>query len=146
MPIKTLDEESMKMLGVPKVGGKPWTFVTVRDQIKKGFPGRAVSNLRKMLHIDVSGVANLLGVSTKTISRIEPKDDLRAAQSDRAYRVVRTLVLATRILGTREKAIGWLHDENDALAGATPLEFLDNDAGTREVEDILNRIKYGMYS
>jgi putative toxin-antitoxin system antitoxin component (TIGR02293 family) len=45
-----------------------------------------------------------------------------------------------------EKAAQWLKTPNRALRGVRPLDQLDTDPGVREVEDILGRISYGVYS
>jgi putative toxin-antitoxin system antitoxin component (TIGR02293 family) len=50
------------------------------------------------------------------------------------------------VFGERAKASRWLHNPNRALGGVSPLSLLDTDLGTREVEQILGRIEYGVYS
>ena len=49
-------------------------------------------------------------------------------------------------LGDEEKAAAWLKTPNRALRGARPLDQLDTDPGVREVESVLGRIAYGVYS
>ncbi len=41
---------------------------------------------------------------------------------------------------------GWLRQPQFALGGRVPLEMLHTEAGTREVEDLLGRIEYGVIS
>jgi putative toxin-antitoxin system antitoxin component (TIGR02293 family) len=50
------------------------------------------------------------------------------------------------MIGNKEKAVEWLRTPNRALAGERPLDQLDTDLGAREVEDVLGRIAYGVYS
>ena len=45
-----------------------------------------------------------------------------------------------------ETARDWLKKPNRALAGKTPIELLDTDAGTQQVYQLLNKIEYGVYS
>ena len=45
-----------------------------------------------------------------------------------------------------ETARNWLKKSNRALAGKTPLELLDTDAGTQQVDQLLNKIEHGVYS
>jgi uncharacterized protein YPO0396 len=40
----------------------------------------------------------------------------------------------------------WLNRPNRALGGAVPLELLETDSGTEQVDTILGRIEYGVYS
>jgi putative toxin-antitoxin system antitoxin component (TIGR02293 family) len=60
--------------------------------------------------------------------------------------VGRTAAHAEKVFGERAKASRWLHKPNRALGGVSPLSLLDTDLGTREVEQILGRIEYGVYS
>jgi putative toxin-antitoxin system antitoxin component (TIGR02293 family) len=50
------------------------------------------------------------------------------------------------MLGDKPTAVQWLLTPNRALGGERPLDRLDTDIGAREVEDILGRIAYGVYS
>lgn len=50
------------------------------------------------------------------------------------------------MIGDEEKAVEWLQTPNRALGGERPLDQLDTDVGAREVEDLLGRIAYGVYS
>ena len=67
-------------------------------------------------------------------------------QSDRLFRVRRIASLAERVLGSRAKARGWLHQPNPALGSRAPLEMLHSDLGAAEVETVLRRIDFGVYS
>ena len=62
------------------------------------------------------------------------------------YRIAYIARMATDVFGTLEKARAWLHAENQALGGNTPISFLDTEVGERQVEDLLNRINYGVLS
>jgi uncharacterized protein (DUF2384 family) len=45
-----------------------------------------------------------------------------------------------------EKASHWLQTSNRGLGGEVPLDLMDTDAGVREVETVLGRIEYGLFS
>ena len=40
----------------------------------------------------------------------------------------------------------WLNAPQFGLGGAIPLEYAGTEVGAREVEDLLGRIEYGVYS
>ena len=40
-------------------------------------------------------------------------------------------LLAERLVGTHDKALGWLRDPNRYLGGLTPLEMLETEVGTQ---------------
>ena len=71
---------------------------------------------------------------------------LTPEQSDVVIRTARTLAKAIDILGDREKAAHWLTAPNRALGGEVPISLLDTSAGAHEVETVLDRIEYGVYS
>jgi putative toxin-antitoxin system antitoxin component (TIGR02293 family) len=58
----------------------------------------------------------------------------------------RVFAKATDTFGASDKASRWLQKPNRALDGNVPLDLLDTDAGTQEVQTILIRIDYGLYS
>ncbi|MCI0441640.1 MbcA/ParS/Xre antitoxin family protein, partial [bacterium] len=66
--------------------------------------------------------------------------------SDRVVRLARIGAMAAYVLGNEQKAAVWLHERNRALGGIPPLDILDTDIGTRQVEEILGRIEHGVYS
>jgi Protein of unknown function (DUF2384) len=78
-------------------------------------------------------------------ANVEPAR-LTPEQSDIVIRTARTLAKAIDILGDREKAAHWLTTPNRALGGEIPISLLDTSAGAHEVETVLDRIEYGVYS
>ncbi|MBI2318149.1 MAG: DUF2384 domain-containing protein [Betaproteobacteria bacterium] len=60
--------------------------------------------------------------------------------------MARVAARAVEVLESPEKAASWLRRPNRALGGVAPLELLDTDAGVREVEAVIWRIAYGVYS
>lgn len=71
---------------------------------------------------------------------------LTPEQSDIVIRTASTLAKAIDTLGDREKAAHWLTAPNRALGGEIPMTLLDTSAGAHEVEALLDRIEYGVYS
>ena len=67
-------------------------------------------------------------------------------ESDRLSHLARVTIMAMQILGTQEKAKQWLERPNRALGGEVPLHLLDTDIGARQVEAVLGRIDYGIFS
>lgn len=87
-----------------------------------------------------------LGLSSRTLARRKQERRLSPGESDRLFRFVRIAVQVSEVLGGREQASRWLHTPNRALGGQMPLELLDTDLGSRQVEEILGRIEHGVYS
>jgi len=50
------------------------------------------------------------------------------------------------VFGDAEKARAWLKHPQVGLGGAVPLDYASTETGAREVEDLLGRIKYSVYT
>jgi putative toxin-antitoxin system antitoxin component (TIGR02293 family) len=71
---------------------------------------------------------------------------LTLEQSDVVVRIAGAVARAIDVLGDRKKAVRWLTASNRALGGEIPITLLDTSAGAHEVETVLDRIEYGVYS
>src|SRR6266849_4903810 len=71
---------------------------------------------------------------------------LNLEQSDVVVRIAGAMARAIDVLGDRKKAVRWLTTSNRALSGEIPITLLDTSAGAHEVETVLDRIEYGVYS
>ncbi|HYL11715.1 MAG TPA: antitoxin Xre/MbcA/ParS toxin-binding domain-containing protein [Terriglobales bacterium] len=88
-----------------------------------------------------------LGIPQCTLTRrLSERSRLTAAESDRTVRLARVCANAVEMIGDEEMAVAWLRTPNRAFGGERPLDQLDTESGAREVEDILGRIAYGVYS
>jgi putative toxin-antitoxin system antitoxin component (TIGR02293 family) len=75
-----------------------------------------------------------------------PPARLTPEQSDAVVRTAGAMAKAIDVLGDRKKAAHWLTTPNRALGGEIPITLLDTSAGAREVEAVLDRVEYGVYS
>lgn len=66
--------------------------------------------------------------------------------SDQSERVARIIAKAVEVLGSLEHAQAWLKSPNRALGGEVPLDLLDTEIGARQVDEILIRLDFGMFS
>ncbi|MCL2938985.1 MAG: DUF2384 domain-containing protein [Trichodesmium sp. MAG_R02] len=115
--------------------------------IRQGFSIISVMKVAEYCGISESQMAGLLATSERTISR-RKKDQksLDLSESDRLYRIAKIFAHTLDVFENVETARDWLKKSNRALAGKTPLELLDTDAGTQQVDQLLNKIEYGVYS
>lgn len=80
----------------------------------------------------------------KTLSHRRILGSLTPDQSDRLSRVLRVIDEAETTFGDPAKARTWLRRATPVLDGETPLDRLDTDFGTRQVEALLGRIAHGL--
>lgn len=123
----------------PEYGG-------LAERIREGLPYAALESVVDKLQLEKHEVSSVLHVSPRTLARRKAERRLDPAESDRLVRLARILAYAIEVFGDEENATKWLRRPNRALGGDIPLTLLDTDVGSREVEAILGRIQYGVYS
>jgi putative toxin-antitoxin system antitoxin component (TIGR02293 family) len=115
--------------------------------VRDGLPAGSVTALAEKLDLSNTVLSQKLGIPLRTLTRrLGHGARLTAAESDRAVRLARVYANAVEMIGDEDIAAEWLRTPNRALGGERPLDQLDTDVGAREVEDILGRIAYGVYS
>ena len=86
-----------------------------------------------------------LVVPKRTLARRQAANEpLSVEETDKALRLERVASLAARVFGSTDKANRWLRKPKRQLDGDTPLAFLGSEAGARVVEEMLQRIDFGM--
>jgi len=139
-----MNEAVCKILGIRS---KIANNLELAENIENGLPARSIERIKQALAIGDVQVSNALGISVKTMGRIRKEERrLSARIGDRLYRVAHIFALAKDVLEDDEMARIWLSTPQIALNNRVPLEFLNTGAGTREVEDLLLRIEYGVIS
>lgn len=137
-----------EVLGGEAVLGRPVASSgAMAELVREGLPAEALSRLAKRLDLRHAEISAKIGIPQRTLTRrLQRHARLTAAESDRTVRLAQVYANAVDMLGSEEKAAQWLKTPNRALRGARPLDQLDTDPGVREVEDVLGRIAYGVYS
>jgi putative toxin-antitoxin system antitoxin component (TIGR02293 family) len=117
------------------------------ELVREGLPVKALFLLAERLDLRQAEISEKIGIPQRTLTRrITQQSRLTPAESDRTVRLAQVYSTAAETLGTGDKATAWLKTPNRALRGGRPLDQLDTDPGVREVEDLLGRISYGVYS
>jgi putative toxin-antitoxin system antitoxin component (TIGR02293 family) len=128
------------------LGLGPSTPAELLAAIRAGLPFAALEALAAQLDLPSVEIAVLLGIPARTFARRRKTDQLTAQESDRLFRLARTVIQAIEVLGALAKARLWLLAPNRALGGEVPLQMLDTDIGARQVEEVLLRLSYGVFS
>ena len=115
-------------------------------QIQKGLPFSQLQALRKQLDLPLDQVASKLSISRATLHRRKNAGRLSPDESDKVMRFSRLLEHATSVFGTLERGRAWLKYPQYGLGGAVPLDYAQTEIGAREVDNLLGRIDYGVYT
>ncbi len=132
-----------------ELGGKPIFGRSVRTQndlrsaIREGFPQEVVDRVMIAAGLTLKQLSATLDLSPRSLQRRRHQGRLARYESDRLYRLARTVALAKHYIGDEEAAARWLKRPNRALGGHVPLELIDTELGAREVENVLGRIAFG---
>lgn len=144
-----LEENIVTVLGGRGILGREvHSQLDLADLIVSGMPCRAAESLRRRLHITEQELARSLGVSAKTLHRAGARRPARLtpAQGDRLYRLARIVAMAEQAFENTQRAYRWLQEPQRGLGARVPLTLLATEAGAREVEDLLGRIEYSVFS
>jgi putative toxin-antitoxin system antitoxin component (TIGR02293 family) len=124
-------------------------IVTVHQQIGRihaGLSFRAVLNLQKALDVPLEKLAGVLGMSRATLHRRKIQGKIDKEESEKLVRYQRLLKKAEDVFGDPDSARQWLTHPQPGLGNAVPLDFAKTEIGAREVENLLGRIEYSVYS
>src|SRR6266581_7710460 len=115
-------------------------------QIQKGLRFSELETLQNSLEMPFEQLAVKLSISRSTLQRRKAAGRLSPDESDKVMRFSRLLEHATNIFGDIDKARAWLKHPQYGLGGAVPLDYAETEIGAREVDNLLGRIDYGVYS
>ena len=128
---------------------RPQAMATIHQQIGRihaGLSFRAVLSLQKALDLPLEKLASVLGMSRATLHRRKIQGKIDKEESEKLVRYQRLLANAEDVFGDAASAREWLTHKQTGLGGAVPLDFAKSEIGAREVENLLGRIEYGVYS
>ncbi|MDB6026202.1 MAG: hypothetical protein JWM68_2425 [Verrucomicrobiales bacterium] len=114
--------------------------------LRVGLPVHELDDLQASLGVSMETLFPILGISKATLHRRKAEGRLDQAESDRVVRFARLMGKAAEVLESEESARQWMTSPQFGLDGAVPLEYAETEVGAREVEDLLGRIEYGVYS
>lgn len=116
-------------------------------RILEGLEFDVVEKIKARASLTDPEIARLLGIGEATLRRARASGStLDRAISDRLYRLSKIIAIAEDVLEGADNAMTWLRRPQPALGGEIPLELLLTQAGTDEVETLLRRVDYGVYT
>lgn len=106
-----------------------------------------VKQLSDLYQIDRAVVRQILGISESTQFRYEKKNPvLKPNLADRWSRFERILQQAEQLFEDQNETQKWLSTPKVDLKVKPPVEALATDAGAKQVEQMLARAAYGIFS
>ena len=128
-------------------GAEPATANDWAARIRSGLPAASALAFKEALDLTNNELASVLGVSPRTVARLDPaRSHLDPVSGDRLVRSARLYAIAADVLEEAQAAARWLKTPQRALGGAVPLELAQTDVGARAVEALLGRMEHGVYT
>lgn len=131
------------MGGAAILGSRIRSIGDLERTISHGLPKRA-------LRLTAERISSSAGDARRVMFRIVPeatfkrRTRLSAAESERTERLARVIAAAEYAWNDREDAREWLTKPHPELGKRTPFESAMTELGARRVEDLLDRLFYGI--
>jgi len=116
----------------------------LESAVAAGLPKRSASKLAARLYPDAKEALRYRSTIVPLATWKRRTTRLSPAESERTERLARVLALAEYVWDDQETARRWMFAEHPELDGRTPAEASRSELGARRVEDILNRLLYGL--
>ena len=113
------------------------------DRVSEGFPKVALRNTARHI-FDSPAEANELMYRIVPEATYKRRTRLTSAESERTERLARVIVSAEIVWDDRAAAKEWLLTPHPELNGKKPLDAAMSELGARQVEELLDRIYYGI--
>jgi putative toxin-antitoxin system antitoxin component (TIGR02293 family) len=122
----------------------------VRDLLRtvaKGFSYSVFDRLLRNVGASFDQLTEMTDIPRRTLTRRKQEGRLTPDESDRVLRASRLFGKTLELFeGDRKAALDWLARQQTALGGAIPLELAKTELGAREVEKLIDRLEYGVFS
>lgn len=114
--------------------------------IREGLPAESFVQAAEKLGVSQEMLATKLGLVARTLNRKrKAHETLSPHESERILRVVRVWNLARTLFRNEDAIAEWLLRPSASLDHAAPLDLLDTDIGTAEVEGLITGLAYGNF-
>jgi putative toxin-antitoxin system antitoxin component (TIGR02293 family) len=117
------------------------------QQVERGFSFKALQTFAERSGIAVPRIATLLAIPGRTMARRKSSRKLSWEESERLLRLAAVYEDAVQLFeGDASAAMNWLNSRQKTLGNNTPLVHSRTEIGAREVEDLVGRLEYGVFS
>ena len=138
-------------MNYPTSGGGRMARLLVRegavDMVRRGLPFAMLDEVAVAAGVGRLALAEVIGLSRTTLSRRRDARALKPSESDRLVRVARLVAMAYDLmLADGAAARRWLQEPNELIQGESPLARASTEVGGREVEELIGRLRHGVFS
>lgn len=117
------------------------------EQLEAGFPFNALQKFASNSGVEANLLVSILAIPERTLARRRTAGRFAPDESERLLRMSIVFEKAVELFdGDVASAVQWLTTSKKALSGETPLKYSRTEPGAREVENLIGRVEYGVFS
>jgi putative toxin-antitoxin system antitoxin component (TIGR02293 family) len=117
------------------------------EQLEAGFPFDALRKFESNSGVAAAELVSILGIPERTLARRRTAGRLAPEESERLLRISNVFEKAVELFDDDvASAVQWLTTPKKALGGGIPLRYARTEPGAREVENLIGRLEYGVFS
>ena len=117
------------------------------QKLQTGLSFKALQSFSSEIGIPISEIGETMQVPERTLARRRVAGRLSSEESEKLLRLSYIFEQAVDLFeGNVEAAVAWLRTPKKALAYKTPLTYAGTEIGARQVEDLIGRLKQGVFS
>jgi putative toxin-antitoxin system antitoxin component (TIGR02293 family) len=132
----------LSLLGLPQLD-----MQGLIKRVEQGFTFNTLLRFQRNVALPMREISEWLQIPLTTLNRRREQGRLHPDESDRILRATRVFGKALELFeGDAEAARRWLSSPQPGLGGAVPLTISKTDLGAREVEDLIDRLEYGVFT
>ena len=126
-----------------KEAGKAKNLFDLNKIIGRGLTYKAVQPLVTFLNLSTEAIAEMAGVSQRTVSRWDDDTVIGVLPSKNLVMVDTLVHRGIDVFGSENAFKDWLQQPNNALGDERPIDLLTTPYGTELVEDAVGAMEYG---
>jgi len=124
-----------------------WDVADVHAAIESGVQCTALDHFLAESDLPWNEVSRVLRLPDRTLARRRSAGRLASTESDRLLRLAQLYERAVDLWdGDTQSATAWFRGPCRGLGGRTPLATAETEVGAAQVEQLLGRLEYGVFS
>src|SRR6266481_2962007 len=122
-------------------------YTALNKAVRAGLPVKRLDEFQRRSGLPGDRLLKALRLPPRTLARRRKAGRLSPVESDRLARITQVFDRATALLeGDAASAAAWFLGPCRGLGGETPLAAAETEIGAAEVEQLIGRLEYGVFS
>lgn len=122
-------------------------YLKLAKKVESGLPFDTFERVGRVSGLSTDDLRSAIRIAPRTLTRRRIEKRLSPEESDRLVSVSRLLSQAIELFeGDVKAALDWFTSKNRALGGISPLSAASTEIGSREVEALIGRLEYGVFT